>query len=162
MIDFHISGTPTLTKHWLLEKLCHTPVAWSGPLSWEQKSSLAGARSSLTCNVHANRHTFNSRAWWWSVTCETVGLYDLQTKLTVKFPSWKSSCDDGSFHFFTSGKSLFERSLHGCLICLYMSKCATRHGPLQCKKRWPICRRHNWEPLVGSCNFLRFMLDLEY
>lgn len=57
--------------------------------------------SSLTCNVHANRHTFNSCAWWWSVTCETVSLYDLQTKLTAKFPSWKSSCQDNSIHVFT-------------------------------------------------------------
>lgn len=59
MIDFHISGMPTLTKHWLLEKLCHAcGVVWA--VKYRAGSSLAWALSSLTCNVHANRHTFRS------------------------------------------------------------------------------------------------------
>lgn len=59
MIDFHISGMPTLTKHGLLEKLCHARgVEWA--VKYRAGNSLAWTLSSLTCNVHANRLTFSS------------------------------------------------------------------------------------------------------
>lgn len=59
MIDFHISGMPTLTKRWLLEKLCHAcGMEWA--VKYRAGNSLARTLSSLTCNAHANRHTFSS------------------------------------------------------------------------------------------------------
>lgn len=60
-----------------------------------------------------------------------------------------------------SGKTLFEIPLHGCLLCMCMSKRATvRHGPLHYKKRCAICWQHNWKPLIVSCHFFGFVLDL--
>lgn len=88
MIDFHISGMPTLTKHSLLEKLCHAcGMEWA--VKYRAGNRLARALPSLMCNVHANRHTFSS-------VRGNKSLYDLQTKLNVRLSRWKISCQDGS------------------------------------------------------------------